>query len=60
MHVSMKYLCGLKLHVVDRGTSVMHGLRVQWQNIRQVVAGAHKWLYRARMGATGCDGCYGL
>ena len=25
-------------------------------NIRQVVAGARKWLYEARMGATGCYG----
>ena len=56
MHVSMKYLCGPRPCVVDRGTRVVHGLRVQWQNIRRVVAGAHKWSYEAQMGATGCDG----
>ena len=55
MHVSMKYLCGLRLRVVDRGMCVMHGLRVQWQNIRQVVMGACKGLYKARIGARGCD-----
>ena len=38
MHVSTKYLCGLRPHVV-------HGLQVQWQNIRWVVAGARKWSY---------------
>ena len=56
MHVSAKYLCGLKPHVVDRGMHVVHGLQVQWQNIRRVVTGAHKWLYEAQMGAMGCDG----
>ena len=25
-------------------------------DIRQVVAGAHNWLYEAQMGAMGCDG----
>ena len=56
MHVSTKYLCGPRLHVVDRRTRIVHGLWVQWQNIRRVVAGARKWLYEAQMGATGCDG----
>ena len=55
MHVSVKYLCGLRPHVVDRGTCVVHRLQVQWQNNRQVVVGACKWLYEAQMGATGCD-----
>ena len=55
MHVSTKYLCGPRPHVVDRRVHIVHGLRVQWQNIRQVVAGDHKWLYKARMGAMGCD-----
>ena len=55
MHVSTKYLCGPRPRVVDRGTHVVHGLRVQWQNIRQVVAGARKWSYEARMGTMGCD-----
>ena len=41
---------------MDRGTHVVHGLRVQWQNIRQVVVGAHKWSYEARMGTMGCNG----
>ena len=40
---------------MDRGTRIVHGLRVQWQNIRRVVAGARKWSYEARMGAMGCD-----
>ena len=56
MHISMKYLCGPRLHVVDRRTCIVHRLWVQWQNIRQVVVGARKWSYEARMGATGCDG----
>ena len=47
--------CGLKLRIVDRGTCIGHGLWVQWQNIRWVVMGAHKWSYMARMGAMGCD-----
>ena len=41
---------------MDRGTRVVHRLRVQWRNTRRVVAGVHKWSYEARMGATGCDG----
>ena len=56
MHVSMKYLCGPRPRIVDRGTRVVHGLRVQWQNIRWVVAGARKWSYEAWMGTMGCDG----
>ena len=56
MHVSVNYLCGPRPCVVDRGTCIMHGLWVQWQNNRWVVAGARKWLYEAWMGATGCDG----
>ena len=52
----MKYLCGPRLRIVDRGTHVMHGLRVQWQNIRLVVVGAHKGPYKARTGARGWDG----
>ena len=56
MHVSTKYLCGPKPHVVDRGMCVVHGLQVQWWNIRWVVVGAHKWLYEAWMGAMGWDG----
>ena len=55
MHVSMKYLCGPRLHIVDRGTCIVHGLWVQSQNIRRVVTGACKGLYKARMGARGCD-----
>ena len=56
MHVSTKYLCGPRPRVVDRGTCVVHGLRVQWQNIRRVGAGAHKWSYKARMGTMVCNG----
>ena len=56
MHVFTKYLCGPRPCVVDRATRVVHGLQVQWQNNRRVVADAHKWSYKARMGATGCDG----
>ena len=56
MHVSTKYLCGLKPHIVDRGMCIVHRLQVQWQNIRWVVAGARKWPYEAQVGATGCDG----
>ena len=56
MHVSTKYLCGPRPRVVDRGTRVVHGLQVQWQNIRRVVVGAHKWSYEAWMGTMGCDG----
>ena len=56
MHVSTKYLCGPRPHVVDRGTRVVHGLRVQWQNIRWVVAGARKWSYEAQMGTMVCNG----
>ena len=56
MHVSTKYLCGPRLRVVDRETRVVHGLRVQWQNIRQVGAGARKWSYEARMGTMVCNG----
>ena len=41
---------------MDRGTHVVHGLQVEWQNIRRVVVGARKGLYEARMGARGCDG----
>ena len=48
--------CGPRLHVVDGGMHVVHGLRVQWQNIRRVVAGAHKWSYEARMGTMVCNG----
>ena len=55
MHVSLKYLCGLRLYVVDRGTCIMHGLQVQWQNIRQVVMGAHEGPYKAQIGTRGCD-----
>ena len=55
MHVSMKYLCGPKPHIMDRGMRIMHGLQVQWQNIRQVVMGAHEGPYKAPIGARGCD-----
>ena len=55
MHVSMKYLCGLRLRVVDRGMLVMHRLPVQWQNIWWVVMGAHEGPYKAQIGARGCD-----
>ena len=34
----------------------MHRLWVHGQNIRQVVAGAHKWSYKAWIGAMGCNG----
>ena len=56
MHVSTKYLCGPRPRVVDRGMCVMHGLWVQWQNIRQVVIGTCERLYKAQIGARGCDG----
>ena len=56
MHISMKYLCGPRLHVVDRGMHIVHRLQVQWQNIRWVVMGAHEGPYKARIGARGCDG----
>ena len=55
MHVSTQYLCGPKPHVVDRGMCIMHRLWVQWQNIRQVFAGACEGPYKARMGARGCN-----
>ena len=55
MYVSMKYLCGPRPHIVDRGTCIVHRLWVQWQNIRRVVVGACKWSYEAQMGAMGCD-----
>ena len=42
MHVSMKYLCGPRPHVVDKGMCVVHGLQVHGWNIRQVVVGANK------------------
>ena len=41
---------------MDRGMRIVHGLRVQWQNNRQVVADARKWSYEAQMGTMGCDG----
>ena len=56
MHVSTKYLCGPRPRVVDRGMRIVHGLRVQWQNNRQVVVDARKWSYEAQMGTMGCDG----
>ena len=42
MHVSMKYLCGPRPHIVDKGTYVVHRLWVHGWNIRWVVVGANK------------------
>ena len=55
VHGGMRVVHG-GTRIMHGGMRVVHGLRVQWRNTRQVVAGARKWSYEARMGATGCDG----
>ena len=56
MHVSMKYLCGLRPHVVDRGLCTMYRLQVQWVGILGGWLQAHEGPYEDRTGARGCDG----